>query len=81
MSGTPVITTDFGAFNETVKQNVTGFRCRTFREFVQAAEDVENLKPSDCREWAENFTLDKVAPMYKRYFSQILGLVGKGWYS
>lgn len=81
LSGTPVITTDFGAFPETVKDGVSGFRCRTFKEFCEAAENVENLKPSECRDWASNFTLDKIAPMYKRYFTQILGLMGKGWYA
>lgn len=80
MSGTPVITTDFGAFPETVKQGKTGFRCRNFREFVQAAQDVEKIRPEDCREWALNFTLDRIAPHYKRYFTQILDLIGKGWY-
>jgi hypothetical protein len=27
------------------------------------------------------YTLDEAAPLYKRYFTQILGLVGKGWYA
>ena len=81
MSGTPVITTDFGAFPETVQHGITGYRCRTFRDFVDAANNVGKLKSKDCRKWAENYTIDKVVPMYKRYFSQILGLVGKGWYS
>lgn len=81
LSGTPVITTDFGAFPETVKHGVSGFRCRTFKEFCEAAKNVENLKPSECRDWASNFTLDKIAPMYKRYFTQILDLATpKGWY-
>jgi FkbM family methyltransferase len=81
LSGTPVITTDFGAFPETVKQGVTGFRCRTFREFITAGKNVDNLKPEYCRRWGLNFTLNKVVPIYKRYFSQILNLTGKGWYS
>jgi FkbM family methyltransferase len=81
MCGTPVITTDFGAFPETVKDGVTGFRCRTFKEFCDAVKNIDQIKPEDCREWAMNFTIDKVAPMYKRYFTQILNLVGKGWYA
>lgn len=81
MCGTPVITTDFGAFPETVVDGLTGFRCRTFKEFCDAVKDIDQIKPENCQEWAMQYTLDKVAPMYKRYFSQILKLIGKGWYA
>jgi FkbM family methyltransferase len=81
LSGTPVITTDFGAFPETVKQGVTGFRCRTFKEFLEAVKNIDQIKPQACRDWGMQFTLDKIAPLYKRYFTSILGLTGKGWYS
>ncbi len=81
MSGTPVITTDFGAFSETVKEGYNGFRCRDFQEFIDAINNIKNIKPSDCREWAMRYTLDKTAPLYKRYFNQILKLSTKeGWY-
>ena len=79
-SGTPVITTDFGAFPETILHGKTGYRCNTFSEFVEAAKNAGKIIPNDCREWAENFTLDNTAPKYKRYFDQILNLCGKGWY-
>lgn len=81
MSGTPVITTNFGSFPEIVKQGVTGYRCNTFQEFVDAVNSIDNISPKQCREWAENFTLDKIAPLYQQYFNRILGLVGKGWYT
>ena len=81
MSGTPVITTPFGAFVETIKDGYNGYKCWTFREFLERARNIDNINPIDCRAWAEQYTLDKIAPMYKRYFTQILGLNGKGWYS
>ena len=82
MSGTPVITTNFGAFSETVKQEVTGYRCNTFKEFLEAVRNIDKIKPINCRKWALNFTIDKIAPMYKRYFTQILELANpKGWYT
>lgn len=82
LSGTPVITTEFGAFPETIKQGVTGFKCRSFAEFCKAAVDVGQIKPADCRAWAlDRFTIDAVAPKYQAYFDHILTLYGKGWYA
>jgi len=81
MSGTPVITTDFGAFTETVIHGKVGYRCRTLSQFITAAKNIDKIKPSDCREWAENFTLEKIAPLYNEYFLQMQNLFGRGWYS
>lgn len=79
--GTPVITTDFGAFVDTVQHGVTGYRCKTFDDFVWAAKNVDKLKPEDCRRWAEsNYSMGKVSLMYEEYFSKVLDLFGKGWY-
>jgi len=81
MSGTPVITTDWGAFPEIVQHGKTGFRCRTLAQFIIAAQNIDKIKPADCREWAEEFTVEKIAPMYDQYFKQMQNLFGRGWYS
>lgn len=82
LCGTPVITTDWGAFTETVAPGVTGYRCRPLAEFVAAVEKVDDLDNGLIRDYAlSRFSLDAVAPQYETYFSRLNSLRGDGWYS
>lgn len=81
MSGTPVITTDGGAFPETIQHGVTGYRCRTFEEFLWAAKNIDKIKPEDCRKWAmNNYSMEKATKMYEEYLNMVVNIHGKGWY-
>lgn len=72
MCGTPVITTDYGAFPETVIHGKVGYRCRTLEQFIWAAKNIENIKPKNCRQWAEsNYSIERVSKMYEEYFDML----------
>ena len=83
LSGTPTITTDWGAFSANNIEGVTGYRCRTFEDFVRAAKNCQagKIKPEDCRSQGEKFSLENVAPQYEKFFTDVYDVwVRNGWY-
>lgn len=82
MSGTPVITTDWGVFTETVVHGVTGYRCRTLDQFEWAIRNINKINPQACRDWAmSNYSIQKVRCMYEEYFDMLLRVkFSKGFY-
>lgn len=82
MAGTPAITTDWGAFPETVQQGVTGFRVNSLKEAVAAVEACGRLEPRNIRyEALLSYALEAVAPQFHMWFERILDLRrGGGWY-
>lgn len=81
LSGTPTITTDWGAFAENNINGLTGYRCRTHGDFVQALRNVRFIDSLDCRKHGIGFSLENVGPMYEKYFKDVLNIYnGNGWY-
>jgi glycosyltransferase involved in cell wall biosynthesis len=81
LSGTPVISSDRGAFAEINIQGTTGFRCRTFEQFEFAALNIDSIDPRACRHHALQFSLENIAPRYTDYFRSLADIGnGKGWY-
>lgn len=79
--GTPIISTDWGVFTETVENGVHGYRCRTFSEFCDALDDVKKLDRKRIREDAlRRYSMATVGKQYEDYFKRLGKLWGKGWY-
>lgn len=80
ISGTPVITSDWGAFGEYNRHGVTGYRCKTFEQFEWAAKNIERIDPAACRAWGENFSIPNIAPYFEDYWHTAQDRLGVGWY-
>ena len=75
VSGTPVITTDWGAFTENVIHGVTGWRCRSMSQFDWAVRNLDKISPEACRQWAmSNYTIEQARERYEEYFKHLHGL-------
>ena len=79
LSGTPIITPFFGAFAE-IQNGKTGFLCHTLRDYVQAIRNIHMIDPADCKARGLDYTLERIAPQFERWFSDIQEVyTGKGW--
>lgn len=82
MSGTPVIAPDSGIFAESVKNGVSGFHFRMFKEAVAAVKNCDLLYPDDIREYARSrYSLEAIAPKFEHWFENLQTLFDEGWYS
>lgn len=75
LSGTPVITTNFGAFPETVEHGKTGFLCNTLQDFVDACKNVDKLDKQYIRDRAvEKYSMDNVKFQFQKWFNDLYNL-------
>lgn len=76
LCGTPTITSDWGAFVENNIHGVTGYRCRTMEDYVNAALKCLNgeINSNDCYQKGLEFTLENIAPRYEKYFNDVINI-------
>lgn len=80
LCGTPVISTDYGGFVETVEHGQTGYRCNYLGEFVRAIHDCAKLDAKKIRKRAvAKYSIDAVKPLYQSYFDRLSLLWDQGW--
>lgn len=78
--GCPVISTDWGAFTETVINGKTGYRCRDLREFVVATDKVRRLDRNYIARTARAKYSDwAISERYEHFFRRLNKLWQEGW--
>lgn len=82
MCGTPLISVDYGAFTETVKEGVTGYRCNTLGDWVAAIDKSKTLSRDLCAAFTRpRYSLETCGNLYDTAFRQLNELRSTGWYS
>lgn len=82
LCGTPLIATDYGAFTETVKPGINGFRCKSLLDWLEAIDQVHTLDRKKIAAAARNqYSLEACGAMYDKAFQQVSTLYDKGWYT
>lgn len=80
LCGTPVISTDHGAFTESVEQGVSGYRCNTLGEFIEAIDLVGDLDRTAIRARATRlYGTDAAMVSYTAYFRRLELIRHDGW--
>lgn len=79
LSGTPIITTPWGGLGEINIDGLTGFKCNTMQDFVNAVNRLDEIKPQACRDRGMNYAMNNVRHEYQRWFDDLDGLWGEGW--
>ncbi len=82
LTGTPLIASDYGAFVETVLHGVTGYRCKTLGDWLEAIRLAPRLQRGlIALEAADRYALPVCGAKYDRAFRQLVELWHRGWHS
>jgi glycosyltransferase involved in cell wall biosynthesis len=78
-SATPVVAVATGGIPEQIVHGVTGFLCGpSVKELAQAMAAVDQIKPRDCRAYAEeHFSIERMAADYLTLYQRVID--GETW--
>lgn len=71
LSGTPILTTNFGVFPEYNLNGVTGYRCDMMRDFRRALTLVDSLDRMVIRKHAERYLMENIKWEYQKWFDDL----------
>lgn len=81
LCGTPLLGSNYGAFHETVIDGITGFRCNTLADWVEAIRRSALLDRANIAKLArERYSKPIIGRQYDNIFRQLQALNGAGWY-
>ncbi len=81
LCGTPLLASDFGAFSETVRQGVTGYRCKTLGDWLYAIAAAGTLdRKAIATQARAQYDMRRCGMLLDKVFRQVQGLQDQGWY-
>lgn len=70
LCGTPVVSSAWGGFTETVVEGASGFRCSSGVEIVDGIRRAPGLDRGDVRHLTRRFSIEATAVKWKRFLSR-----------
>lgn len=81
LCGVPLIATSYGAFQETIVDGVTGYRCHTLADWMEAIRLSRSLNRRQIAMLARSkYSKEAVGKQYDWVLRQLADLSGRGWY-
>jgi tetratricopeptide (TPR) repeat protein len=82
LCGVPLIGPSYGAFQETIVEGVTGYRCHTLADWVEAIKLSRSLDRRQIATLARSkYSKEVVGKQYDWVLKQVADLSGRGWYA